>query len=96
MIIMYCTYDLQEEKRIAFGKELDTIAGPLVRKEDGNMQYSYFIPVDQNDKTLLLVEKWKDQNSLDAHMVGKPMAKVQEIKKKYGAVTTATKYVIVD
>lgn len=94
MIMMYCTYALPIENRERFAKELDTIAGPLVRKEKGCHQYTYFIPVDPNDKTLLLVEKWENQECLDMHMHGEAMKTVVEIKKKYDAVTTATKYEI--
>ena len=37
-----------------------------VRNEKGNLGYSYFFPKDDNE-TVLLIDKWEDENALDRH-----------------------------
>ena len=65
------------------------------------MQYGFGIDVGGTtckmglfDSEGILVEKWENQECLDMHMHGEAMKTVVEIKKKYDAVTTATKYEI--
>ena len=38
----------------------------LVRKEEGNLGYSYFFPME-DEETVLLIDKWKDEEALDRH-----------------------------
>lgn len=37
-----------------------------IRKEEGNMRYEYFFPLN-DDNRLILIDSWKDQESLDRH-----------------------------
>lgn len=37
-----------------------------IRQEPGNEKYDYFIPIN-DPETILLIDSWKDQKSLDAH-----------------------------
>ena len=37
-----------------------------IRKEEGNIKYEYFFPIDEPE-TVLLIDKWKDEESLDIH-----------------------------
>ena len=35
-----------------------------IRSENGNIRYDYFFPMDDNE-TVLLIDSWNDQHSLD-------------------------------
>lgn len=37
-----------------------------IRKEEGNLKYEYFYPIDDQE-TVLLIDKWKDEEALDIH-----------------------------
>ncbi len=37
-----------------------------IHAEDGNMRYEYFFPMEDKE-TVLLIDSWKDQHSLDVH-----------------------------
>ena len=37
-----------------------------IRAEEGNEKYAYFFPMD-DPETVLLIDAWKDQSSLDFH-----------------------------
>ena len=51
-----------------------------IRAEEGNLRYAYFFPMD-DPETVLLIDQWKDQASLDGHhkseMMGKMLASVK-------------------
>ena len=53
-----------------------------IRAEAGNLRYEYFFPM--NDKeTVLLIDSWKDQHSIDVHHASPMMAKITELREKY-------------
>lgn len=54
-----------------------------VLREEGNEGYEYFFPMNDNE-TVLLIDKWKDQKALDAHHKSKMMKEIAELRKKYG------------
>ena len=37
-----------------------------IRAEEGNERYEYFFPLD-DPETVLLIDRWRDQQELDAH-----------------------------
>ena len=53
-----------------------------IKKEEGNIGYEYFIPMNDSE-TFLLIDKWKDQKSLDIHHESSMMNEVEKIKEKY-------------
>lgn len=53
-----------------------------IRAEDGNLKYDYFYPVD-DEETVLLIDSWKDQKSIDVHHASPMMAKIIELREKY-------------
>lgn len=53
-----------------------------IRAEEGNLSYAYFFPID-DPETVLLIDQWKDQDSLDAHHESEMMGKIAELRKKY-------------
>lgn len=58
------------------------------RSEEGNLLYEYYFSSERENEILLL-EKWKDKESQRYHDGLPHIAKLGEIKKKYGIETSA-------
>lgn len=63
-----------------------------IRAEDGNLGYEYFLPMDDKE-TVLLIDKWKDQSSIDAHHASPMMEKIARLREKYGLHMRVERYV---
>jgi len=63
-----------------------------IRAEDGNIRYEYFFPMDDKE-TVLLIDSWKDQHSIDVHHASPMMAKIIELREKYGLHMRVERYV---
>ncbi len=63
-----------------------------IRAEDGNIRYEYFFPMDDNE-TVLLIDSWKDQHSIDVHHASPMMAKIIGLREKYDLHMTVERYV---
>lgn len=53
-----------------------------IRAEDGNLKYEYFLPIEDKE-TVLLIDCWKDQHSLDIHHSSTMMERIIELREKY-------------
>lgn len=53
-----------------------------IRAEDGNLQYDYFYAMD-NPETLLLIDSWRDQASIDRHHASVMMQTILALREKY-------------
>lgn len=53
-----------------------------IRAETGNERYEYFFPMD-DPETVLLIDSWKDQESLDVHHDSPMMAQIARLREKY-------------
>lgn len=62
-----------------------------VRAEDGNEKYEYFYPVD-DEETVLLIDKWKNQEALDIHHKSDIMQEIAKLREKYGLRMRVEKY----
>lgn len=63
-----------------------------IRAEKGNIRYEYFFPLD-NPSTVLLIDSWQDQSSLDKHHASAMMAKITELRNKYDLHMKVERYV---
>ena len=63
----------------------------LIRAEAGNLRYEYFFPMD-DPETVLLIDMWKDQESIDLHHASPMMAKIAELRNKYDLHTRAERF----
>ena len=63
-----------------------------IRAEDGNIRYEYFFPMDDSE-TVLLIESWQDQSSIDVHHASPMMARIIELREKYGLGMRVERYV---
>ncbi len=53
-----------------------------VRAEEGNERYEYFFPME-DPETVMLIDRWKDQEALDIHHKSEMMKEIAELREKY-------------
>ena len=53
-----------------------------IRAEEGNLRYEYFFPMD-DPETVLLIDSWRDQASIDVHHASPMMAAIAVLREKY-------------
>lgn len=63
-----------------------------IRAEEGNLRYEYFFPMNEKE-TVLLIDSWKDQHSIDLHHASPMMAKIKELREKYDLHMKVERYV---
>jgi len=63
-----------------------------IRREEGNLRYDYFIPMD-DETSILLIDSWEDQAALDRHHRTPMMAQIAELREKYGLRMRVERYV---
>ena len=63
-----------------------------IRAEEGNEKYEYFIPF-KDPETVLLIDSWRDQESLDKHHASSMMDEIAELREKYDLHMTAERYI---
>ena len=66
-----------------------------IRSKEGNLRYEYFSPLDDSE-TILLIDSWKDQESLDRHHESETMNKIIELRNKYDLHMKVEKYILDD
>lgn len=66
-----------------------------IRAEDGNLRYEYFIPLG-NSETVLLIDSWRDQDSLDIHHRSPIMRTIASLREKYDLHMKVERYVTDD
>lgn len=63
----------------------------MIRNEEGNEKYEYFLPLE-NQETVLLIDRWKNQEALDLHHKSEMMKKIAELRNKYELKMKVEKY----
>ena len=63
-----------------------------IRAEEGNLKYEYFFPME-DEETVLLIDSWRDQTSLDVHHASPMMKKIMELREKYDLHMRVERYV---
>lgn len=66
-----------------------------IRNKEGNLRYEYFIPLE-DEETVLLIDSWKDQESLDKHHKSETMDKIAKLRDKYDLHMKVEKYILDD
>lgn len=64
----------------------------LIRGEEGCERYEYFQPLG-DPETVLLIDVWKDQKSIDVHHASEMMKTISELREKYGLTMRAERFV---
>ena len=66
-----------------------------IRAEDGNLRYEYFFPMEDKE-TVLLIDSWKDQASIDAHHASPMMERITKLREKYDLHMKVERYLSVE
>ena len=53
-----------------------------IRAQPGNLRYAYFFPMD-DPETLLLIDSWTDQESLDRHHASPMMHRIATLRERH-------------
>lgn len=66
-----------------FAEEMESSGtAEAIRAEPGNLRYEYFIPM-QDPETVLLIDSWADQASIDLHHASPMMETITRHREKY-------------
>ncbi len=66
-----------------FVKEMEESGtAELIRREEGNEGYAYFFSA-ADPETVLLIDKWRDQEAIDVHHASPMMAVIARLREKY-------------
>ncbi len=63
-----------------------------IRNEAGNLRYEYYQSVD-DPETILLIDSWKDQESIDVHHASPMMKTIIKLREKYDLHMTVERYI---
>lgn len=76
-----------------FAEEM-TASGTVdaIRREEGNLQYAYFFPME-DEETVLLIDSWADQAALDRHHHTPMMQTIMALREKYDLHMRVVRYV---
>ena len=87
MLLIQVTYTMRPGQREAFVRKIRE-SGILdaIRGEEGCLGYSYYLP-EEEDGTLLLIEKWTDAQAQKAHLETPHMKQMAAFKPEYVADT---------
>ena len=87
MLLIQVTYTMRPGQRDAFVRRIRE-SGILdaIRGEEGCLGYSYYLP-EEEDGTLLLVEKWTGASAQKAHLETPHMKQMAAFKPEYVADT---------
>ena len=66
-----------------FAREMEkTGTADQIRAAKGNLRYEYFVPMN-DPETVLLIDCWEDQASLDRHHASPMMSTIAALRDKY-------------
>lgn len=87
MLLIQVTYTMRPGQRDAFVRKIrETGILDAIRGEEGCLGYSYYLP-EEEDGTLLLIEKWTDAQAQKAHLETPHMKQMAAFKPEYVADT---------
>lgn len=67
----------------AFAKAMmETGLVDRIRAEEGNLQYEYFFPLE-DENTVLLIDRWENQQAIDFHHATPMMQQIIHLRDKY-------------
>ena len=63
-----------------------------IRLEKGNERYEYFFPME-DEETVMLIDRWKNQEALDIHHKSEMMKEIADLRKKYSLKMRVEKFI---
>ena len=92
-LVMNLYYKGMNGSARAFAEEMEKSGtAELIRKEEGNEMYSYFISLD-DPETVLLIDAWKNQEALDKHHASPMMKTIIQLREKYNLHMSAKRFI---
>lgn len=89
-------YHGKGEAARAFAREMaESGTVDAIRAEDGNEEYRYFAPLD-DPETVLLVDRWRDQEAIDAHHASPMMRRIAELRERHDLHMEVRRYADLD
>ena len=89
-------YTGKDDNARRFAEEMERSGtADLIRAEEGNLRYEYFIPF-RDQTTVLLIDSWRDQRSLDIHHASPMMGKIASFREKYDLHMRVERYITDD
>ena len=83
-IIMNLYYTGTDGSARKFAEEMEQSGtAALIREEEGNEKYAYFLSLE-DPETVLLIDQWRDQAAIDAHHASPMMQTIASLRDKYG------------
>ena len=94
MMLFQVTYTMLPGQRDAF-LQMMRESGILdqICREEGCLDYRYYLP-EEEDGTLLLVERWTGPEAQKAHMATSHMARLGQVKAQYVAETSVVTWAL--
>ena len=76
-------YTGENGNALKFAREMESSGtADAIRREEGNLRYEYFIPM-QDKETVLLIDSWESQQALDVHHASPMMQTIAALRDKY-------------
>lgn len=92
MPVFIVTYKCRPGRRDRFLEALRAEGiDAAARAEEGNLQYDYFLPVDNGDE-LLLIERYRDDAAVAAHVRQAHVARMVELTKAFETEVALERY----
>ena len=92
MIVINLYYTGKNGSARAFAEEMERSGtAARIRAEEGNERYQYFQQMD-DPETVLLIDAWRDQATLDAHHASPMMGTLAALREKYDLKMRAERY----
>lgn len=86
-------YTGENGNALKFAREMESSGtADAIRREEGNLRYEYFIPM-QDEKTVLLIDSWENQQALDVHHASPMMQTIAALRDKYDLHMRVERYV---
>ena len=94
MMLFQVTYTMLPGQRDAFLQMMrEAVILDQIRREEGCLDYRYYLP-EEEDGTLLLVERWTGPEAQKAHMATSHMARLGQVKAQYVAETSVVTWAL--
>ena len=78
----------------AFAKEMvESGLVERIRKEEGNLKYEYFFPMD-DEETVLLIDRWENEEAIEKHHKTEMMSENAKLRDKYNIHMRVEQFVL--
>lgn len=82
-LLIHIRYMGENDNARKFAKDMiDKKIVDKIRKQKGNLQYDYYLPLEE-DGSILLIDRWENQEALDTHHKSSMMEDIIELREKY-------------